>query len=264
MSMLAELNAALWAETLKARRVRMPLLTLAGFSLAPLVGALFMKILLDPGWAARFGALTTKAQFSAAHGDWPTYFGLLTQALAVGGFILFSLVVTWLFGREYSDHTAKDLLALPTLRAAIVMAKLVVAIFWCAVLALWIYLLGLALGVLLGLPGWTADGWLHATVVYSATAALTTALTLPLAWAASAGRGYLSAIGVTILLVFLAQVLSVLGLGPWFPWAAPALLSGAAGPAAQQLGMGTYLLVVAVVAGGIAGVITWWRNADQN
>jgi ABC-2 type transport system permease protein len=261
--MLAELSAALWAEQLKARRARMPLLTLAGFSLVPLVGALFMKILLDPTWAARFGALTTKAQFSAARGDWPTYFGLLMQALAIGGFILFSLVVIWLFGREYSDHTAKDLLALPTRRAVIVTAKLLLATCWCAILAVWIYLLGLALGALLGLPGWTTDGWLHATAVYAATAVLTIALVLPLALAASAGRGYLPAMGAMILLVFLAQVLSVLGLGPWFPWAAPALLSGAAGPAAQNLGVGTYLLVVAVVAAGVAGVTTWWCSADQ-
>src|SRR5262245_5590121 len=122
--MLAELSAALWAEQVKARRAHMPLLTLAGLTLVPLMGALFMKILLDPAWAARFGALTTKAQFSAAHGDWPTYFGLLTQALAVGGSIVFSLVVIWLFGREYSDSTAKDLLALPISRASIVASKL--------------------------------------------------------------------------------------------------------------------------------------------
>jgi ABC-2 type transport system permease protein len=263
MRMLAELGAALWAEALKARRTRLPLLTLAGLSLAPLMGALFMKILLDPAWAARFGTLTTKAQFSAARGDWPTYWGLLTQALAVGGFIIFSLMVTWLFGREYSDHTAKDLLALPTPRAALVTAKLLLATCWCAILALWIYLLGLALGAVLRLPGWTTVAWLHALAVYAATATLTIALTLPLAWAASAGRGYLPAIGVTVLLFFLAQVLSVLGLGPWFPWAAPALLSGAAGREAQQLGVGTYLLVVAVVAGGITGVIAWWRAADQ-
>src|SRR5262245_47194909 len=201
MSMLANLNAALWTERLKARRARLPLLTLAGLTLAPLMGALFMKILLDPAWAARFGALTTKAQFSAARGDWPTYFGLLTQALAVGGSIIFSLVVIWLFGREYSDRTAKDLLALPTRRAALVTAKVLLAAFWCAILAVWIYLLGLALGALLGLPDWSTDGWLHASAVYAATACLAIALALPLAWAASAGRGYLPAIGVTILLV---------------------------------------------------------------
>jgi ABC-2 type transport system permease protein len=261
--MLANLRAALWAEQLKARRARMPLLTLAGLSLAPLMGALFMKILLDPSWAARFGALTTKAQFSAAHGDWPTYFGLLSQALAVGGSIIFSLVVIWLFGREYSDHTAKDLLALPTPRATIVTAKLLLATIWCVVLTLWVYLLGLALGALIGLPGWTADGWIHATGVYAVTAALAITLMLPLAWAASAGRGYLPGVGVMILLFFLSQVLSALGLGPWFPWAAPALLSGSAGPEAQNLGVGSYLLVLVVVAGGIAGVIAWWHSADQ-
>lgn len=261
--MLANLGAALWAEALKARRARMPLLTLAGFSLVPLMSALFMKILLDPMWAARFGALTTKAEFSAAHGDWPTYFGLLTQALAVGGSILFSLIVIWLFGREYSDHTAKDLLALPTPRAAIVTAKLALTTCCCAILTLWTYLLGLALGALIGLPGWTTDGWLHATGMYAVTAILTIALTLPFAWVASAGRGYLPAIGAMILAFFFSQVLSALGLGPWFPWAAPALFSGAAGPQAQQLGVGTYLLVVAVVAGGVTGLIAWWRAADQ-
>jgi ABC-2 type transport system permease protein len=181
----------------------------------------------------------------------------------VGGAIIFSLVVIWLFGREYSDHTAKDLLALPTLRATIVAAKLLLAALWCAVLALWTYLLGLALGALLGLPGWTTGVWLHATTVYAVTAALAIALMLPLAWAASVGRGYLPAIGVMILLFFLSQVLSALGLGPWFPWAAPALLSGAAGPQAQNLGMGSYLLVIVVVTVGIAGVVGWWRSADQ-
>lgn len=154
-------------------------------------------------------------------------------------------------------------LALPTARATIVMAKLCVTVLWCALLTFWIYLLGLAMGVLIGLPGWTTDEWLHATARYAVTACLTIALTLPLGWAASAGRGYLPAIGVTVLLVFLAQVLSALGLGPWFPWAAPALFSGAAGPEAQHLGVGTYLLVTAAVLGGVAGVIAWWRAADQ-
>jgi ABC-2 type transport system permease protein len=261
--MLANLNAALWAEQLKARRARMPLLTLAGLALVPLMGGLFMKILLDPAWAARFGLLTTKAQASAAHGDWPTYFGLLAQAIAVGGSILFSLIIIWLFGREYSDHTAKDLLALPTPRMAIVSAKLLVAAVWCAFLAVWVYLLGLGIGAVIGLPGWTVGVWLHATVIYAATAGLTILLMLPLAWAASAGRGYLPAVGVTVLLLFFSQVLSALGLGSWFPWAAPALLSGAAGPATQNLGAGTYLLVVVVVSAGIAGVIWWWRAADQ-
>ena len=225
------------------------------------MGALFMKILLDPAWAARFGALTTKAQFSAAHGDWPTYFGLLTQALAVGGSIIFSLVVIWLFGREYSDHTAKDLLALPTPRATIVAAKLLLAAYWCAILASGFTCSALLSAHCSACPaGRRMGGFTRQRCTRrrrpdhrAHTAARR---------AASAGRGYLPAIGVMILLFFFSQVLSALGLGPWFPWAAPALLSGAAGPEAQHLGVGT-------IAGrrgsgrGIAGVVAWWRAADQ-
>jgi hypothetical protein len=37
---------------------------------------------------------------------------------------VFGLVVIWLIGREFSDRTAKALLALPTSRDAVVAAKL--------------------------------------------------------------------------------------------------------------------------------------------
>src|SRR6266542_6113656 len=128
-------RAALWAEVLKARRSKVPWLTALGFSLAPLVGGLFMIILKDPERARSMGLISTKAQLTVGVADWPTYFGLLAQATAVGGGVLFSLVTTWVFGREFSDHTAKELLALPTPRAAIVAAKFVVVMTWAAGLA---------------------------------------------------------------------------------------------------------------------------------
>ena len=46
--------------------------------------------------------------------DWNSYFGILTQSIGVGGVLIFGFVASWIFGREYSDGTAKDLLALPT------------------------------------------------------------------------------------------------------------------------------------------------------
>jgi ABC-2 type transport system permease protein len=47
------LRAALWAEALKARRSRMPLVTALGFCLAPLMGGFFMVVLKDPERARR-------------------------------------------------------------------------------------------------------------------------------------------------------------------------------------------------------------------
>lgn len=249
-------------EVLKARRSLVPGLTLLGISLAPLMGELFMKILLDPAWAAKFSLLTTKAQASAAGGNWPTYFGLLAQATAIGGAIVFSIIVIWLFGREYSDRAVIDLLALPTSRAAIVLAKLAVTLIWAVGLTLWLYGFGLGIGWLIGLPQWSASLVGSATARLAATAGLTMLLVMPLAWVASAGRGYLPPIGVLFLLIFLSQVVAALGLGAYFPWSVPPLVSGAAG-SGQEVGLGSYALVLLIGALGVIGTVAWWQGADQ-
>jgi ABC-2 type transport system permease protein len=96
-----------------------PLLTLLAAFLIPFVGGFFMLILKDPEMAQRMGFISTKAQI-AGTADWPSYLGLLAQAVAIGGLIIFGFVSSWVFGREYADRTIKDLLALPISRTSIV------------------------------------------------------------------------------------------------------------------------------------------------
>lgn len=256
-------TAALWAETLKARRSRLPWVTAIGFSLIPFMGGLFMLILKDPSLARRFGILSAKAQLAASAVDWSAYFGLLAQATAVGGLIVFGLAAVWLFGREYSDRTVKDLLALPTARAEIVGAKFVVLIGWVAMLAALLIMLSLGIGGAIRLPGWSAELAVRGIAHIAVMAILTLALVLPVAWVASAGRGYLPPVGFMILTVFLAQVIALLGWGAYFPWSVPALLSGAAGSGGQELGVVSYLLVMLAGLAGFAGTLAWWQLADQ-
>ena len=149
--------ASLWAETLKARRSKVPLLASIGFTLAPLMDGLFMFIMKDPERARQMGLLSVKAQLAMSTADWTTFFSVLTQAIAVGGVIVFSIVTAWVFGREFSDHTAKDLMALPTSREKIVIAKLVVISVWVFVTVIWVYLVGLLVGALVDIPGWTNE-----------------------------------------------------------------------------------------------------------
>jgi ABC-2 type transport system permease protein len=175
---------------------------------------------------------------------------------------VFSIIVIWLFGREYSDRTVIDLLALPTSRAAIVLAKLALTLIWAVGLSLWLYGLGLGVGWLVGLPQWSAGLFWSATARLATTAGLTMLVVMPLAGVASAGRGYLPPIGVLFLLVFLSQVIAALGLGAYFPWSVPALVSGAAGPG-QEVGLGSYTLVLLIGALGVIGTVAWWQGADQ-
>ncbi|HZD38755.1 MAG TPA: ABC transporter permease [Actinomycetes bacterium] len=260
---MSGLRAAVWAEALKARRSRVPLVTALGVCLAPLMGGFFMVVLKDPDRARRLGLIGTKAQLLSGTADWPTYLGVLAQATAVGGVVLFGLATVWVFGREYSNRTVTDLLALPTGRAAIVAAKFLVVVVWSAGLVAVMFLLGLVVGGLVGLPGWSLELAVHRAGTVAATGGLTVLLVSPLAFAASAGRGYLPAIGVMFLMVFLAQVVAAAGWGAYFPWSVPALYSGIAGPEVRDLGGVSYVLVGLAGVAGVLGTFAWWRTADH-
>jgi len=255
--------SSLWAETLKIRRSKVPLFTAIGFSMAPLMGGLFMIILKDPEAARSMGLISTKAQLTVGVADWPTFFSILAQAVAVGGAILFAIITAWVFGREFSDRTAKELLALPTSREAIVTAKFVVITVWTLALCLFIFGLGLVIGNLVVIPGWSEELLRTAFMDILGSAALTIALLPFVALLASVGRGYLPPFGWTILTVVLAQIAAITGWGDWFPWSVPALFSGAAGPRAELLGMHSYIIVFITSLIGLAATFYWWRNADQ-
>jgi ABC-2 type transport system permease protein len=249
---------ATWVELFKARRSKVPLFTGLGFMLAPLAGGFFMVILKDPEFARRVGLISAKAQLVAGVADWPTYLELLAQATAIGGLILFSLVGSWVFGREYSDRTVKDLLALPTSRSVIVAAKFTVIAFWSAGLVAIIYLVGLGVGALVGLPQGSTQLILQGGVTIAITAGLTIASVTPIIFFASAGHGYLPPMGVAILAIFLAQIIAVAGWGEYFPWSIPALYSQG-----ETLGMVSYVIIILTGVTGIAATFIWWELADQ-
>jgi ABC-2 type transport system permease protein len=261
---MRDFPAACRAELLKAHRSRAPWVSAAGLALAPLVGGGFMYILQDPARARSMGLLGNKSQLLQGSADWPTYFGLLAQATAVGGVAVFALVFVWMFGREFADRTLKDLLALPTSRVTVVAAKFAVASVWCLALCAQTYALGLAIGAALALPGWSPALAAGAAGRLVATGAMTIALVAPFAFAASAGRGYLTAVGLVLLMVFASQIIILIGYGAYFPWSVPGLYSGAAGPGQPPLGPVSFVLVALAGAAGIAGTAAWWQYADHD
>src|SRR5215216_3644348 len=228
-------SSALWTETLKMRRSKVPLFTAVRFSFAALVGA----------------------------ADWPTFFSVLAQAVAVGGAILFAIITIWMFGREFSDHTVKELLALPTSRETIIAAKFTILAVWTLILTVFIFLIGLIVGSLVHIPGWSTE-LLRSAFGDVMGSSLLTILLLPfVALVASAGRGYLPSFGWTILTVVMSQIAAITGWGDWFPWSVPALFRGMAGPRADLLGWYSYVMVILTSLIGLAVTFHWWRTADQ-
>ncbi|MFJ8962580.1 ABC transporter permease [Lentzea sp. NPDC102401] len=258
------MTGALATEILKIRRSHLPWMTAVAFTVVALVGGLFMFILQDQERARSLGLIGTKAALVGGVADWPTYLAFLSQTTAVGGMIVFGLVSIWTFGREFSQNTAKDLLALPTPRVAIVTAKFAVTTTWCLVLTVQLFLLGLVIGSLLGLPGWSATVMFTGGVRIAVVAVMTVLLTTPVTLAACVGRGYLPGVGVMIVAVFCAQIIAALGYGEFFPWSVPALLSGLAGPDHPVPGPVGYVAVALVGVTGAAATVLWWQRADQD
>ena len=260
--------SAFWAETLKARRSKVSLVTALGFSIFPIIGGLFMMIMKDPERARAMGLIGAKSQLlTGGAADWPAYFGFLSLGTAGGGAILFAFVTAWVFGREFSNHTAKELLALPTPREVIVAAKFIVTALWILGLTVLIFVLGLGIGAAVGLPGWSLElAWRSFWTLM--TTALMTFMLMPfVAWFASAGRGYLPPLGWAFFTLVLAQVAGLMGWGDRLPWSVPGLFSQmfsvVYGQGAEQLGIHSYILVLLTFIAGIAATFAWWLRADQ-
>ena len=255
---------AFLAESLKVYRSKMLWITILTFSFITVMIGLFVFISMHPDLVSDSSVISTKASF-IGRADWPSYFIFLYQVIAAIGLMGFSFLISWVFGREYSDRTVKDLLALPISRFMIVISKFIVAIIWCILLSLVVFFLGLITGIIVKIPGWSGESAIQAFLIFIMTTILTIILSLPSAFFASCGRGYLLPIGFIILIMIITQfiVAGLPGIAPFFPWAVPALYCCAGGPEISHPEAISYIIVVFTSFIGIIGTLAWWRFADQ-
>src|SRR5512136_2073840 len=121
MSALADM---LWVELRKVYRSRLPIFITAGSLVLPLGIAFLIFIARNPEISRNLGLVSAKANLTAYTAtDWPTYLAFIAQMIAAAGFLFFCLIVSWVFGREFTDKTLKDMLAVPVSRSSILLAK---------------------------------------------------------------------------------------------------------------------------------------------
>ncbi|HWM92814.1 MAG TPA: ABC transporter permease [Thermoanaerobaculia bacterium] len=257
------LPTVLGTELLKLRRSKVTWLTWLAFSIMPVVGGLFMWILKEPDRARALGLLGAKAQVAGGSADWPSFVAALAQMTGVGGMMLTAVITTYVFGREYADGTAKNMLALPVRRESFVIAKLLVVALWFAVLVAAIFVEGAAIGLALDLPGLSSGLLGRAARDVGLCAAMCCLLIPPVAWIATLGRGYLPPLGFAIVTLVLGNVFAATGWGKWFPYSIVPLYTGIAGPRVSVLEPGSYVVVLLLFAAGVAATVWQVRSADD-
>jgi ABC-2 type transport system permease protein len=209
------------------------------------------------------GAMAVKAAALLQGEGWVGYLGLVEQIAAVAIFIGAGVVVSWVFGREHADRTFQALFALPVSRSTIAAAKFLILCGWVAALAIVIPAMALGLGAIadVGSNGGGDAPWaeLIRLVAICAGAGL---LALPTGYVASAGRGYLPAIGALIITVAVAQIAVLFGTGGWFPFAVPGLAAVTGTAGAPTLSIAQVALVPLVSLAGVAATVSWWGRAE--
>lgn len=253
----------LQAELLKNKHSKILWATFIAFGLAPIIGGVFILIIKDADALAKAGSLAMKAKTMNFEADWKSYLGLLNQALAVGGVLVFGFVASWIFGREYSDGTAKDLLALPTSRTKILNAKFSIYILWCLALAVSNLILGFIVGSILKLPAQEMKIVFPLLTDYFITAILTILVGFPIALFAIWGKGYLAPLAFVALTLVFSQIIAATGYGTYFPWSVPGLFSGAGGAYKKLLDNFSYIIVGLTGVLGYLATLRYWKIADQ-
>ena len=255
------LSDMLWIETRKALRSKMPLYTAVGSLLLPLAMAFMLYVSRNPEISRKLGLISAKATImSDLAATWPAYLALFAQILAIGGMVLCVLAISWVFGREFTDGTLKDLLAVPVPRLSILLAKFIVVALWSAALAVLLFGLGLGLGALFHLPGGSSSIILQGCARAAITAGLVIAAMLPFAFFASLGRGYLLPIGICFIVLILANVVMAAGWGEYFPCAILAIYA----EGKEVLPPASFVIVLLTGVSGLIGTYFWWKYADQN
>lgn len=254
---------ALQAELIKIKSAKILWTTFIAFGLVPVMGGVFILVVQDNEAMEKASGFALKIRAMNFEANWKSYLSLLNQAVGVGGIMLFGFVASWIFGREYSDGTAKDLLSLPTSRTKILNAKFILYVLWCLMLALSNLFIAFILGTILHLPSIDTSLLTQLLSDYFITTALTVIIGVPIAFFALWGKGYLASLGfVTLTLVF-SQVIAAIGYGSYFPWSIPGLYSGAGGEYKKLLNNYSYGILLLTSIAGYLATITYWNNADQ-
>jgi ABC-type transport system involved in multi-copper enzyme maturation permease subunit len=261
---MRELWRAFSAEVHKNKHSKIRWITVIAIALGPIFGGVFLYMMLGNGYEGLSGSFKAKATMMSFQADWKSLISLLSQVIGIGGIIIFGFVASWLFGREYSDGTAKDLLSLPISRTKIIHAKFIYYVLWCFTLVLVNLFLGLLIGALLQIPGWDFYFFADRMKIYFYTTVMIIILNTPVAFLAISGKGYLAPLGFVVLTLVFAQIIAAMGFGIYFPWSVPGIYTGSGGDVLRsQLNIYSYLTILMTNIIGYVATILWWKYTDQ-
>lgn len=232
-------------EFIKLKRSKIFLLTI--------LGAIFPSFLMF--LSERFGEFAETVSFQ-------TFLNVTNMYMSVIFVILlFTIIISYLFGREYNEHTLKTIITAPTSRTTFILSKYLMFLVWILIITLVSSISAILFGYIAGTTGLTVN-----VIINNFKELLYCNLLLfltfsPLVFISLIITNMIPAMIGGAVLTFTNMIATSSKYGVYFPWSCPYLL--ASGEIAQYTGNYSisYIIIIATfIIGLIASHIYFTRK----
>lgn len=235
-------------ELLKLKRAKMIPVSLIGASAAPVmvfVGFLDMKARRPE----------EPATFAEAFSQTNLYVLLLL------GTLLYGVITAYLFGREYTEDTLKNLLTIPVSRVSLIGSKLLLLLLWIEALSLAAWGLTLGLGLIGRYEGLDAALLLKSLREFTVGGGLLFLLSTPTAFLTLLLKNYVPTIIFTAAVTMANVALANRDYKAVFPWSAVHVIAEQ-GFVAAYPPYYSYIAVAAASLAGLAASLYYFTKVD--
>jgi ABC-2 type transport system permease protein len=184
-------------------------------------------------------------------------FKLFETIIFVAGEIGFGFVTSWMFGREYTEHTVKDLLALPSPRFMLILSKFIILFIFFFVLSMLCFIIPCFVGMIKYPDAYTLKIIIEYAISHIIITLILISINTPLAFIAICSCGYLLPIGFLISVFIVGVIINNAGYGLYYPWMMPSVFIEHG-----KLEKISWFILLSSSGLGIFGSIIWWRYND--
>ena len=199
-------------ELLKLKRSNMFLVSIIGAAVAPFM--CFVAYIME-----RNKRPDIPIKFDKFFSDTNLYVVLLI------GVLLYGVITSYLFNREYVENTLKNLLTIPVSRGSLIVSKLILLLVWIMTLTLVSWVLTLILGIIGGFEDLSTLVLIKYFKEYLIGGGLLFLLTTPVIFVTIIFKDYVPTIVFTIAITMVNVLISNSEYSALYPWSATLVIA---------------------------------------
>ncbi|RAP52379.1 MAG: bacitracin ABC transporter permease [Methanosphaera sp. rholeuAM130] len=233
-------------ELMKLKRSKIFILTL--------LGAIFPSFLLF--LSAKFGEFTETISLQ-------TFLSLVNMYMSlIFAILLFTIIMSYLFGREYNEHTLKTILTAPTSRGMFILTKYAMFLLWILLITVITCISGVMFGYLAGTTGFGMNVVLDSFRELLFTNILLYLTFTPLVFITLIISNLVPAMIGGAVLTFTNMIVASSKYGIYFPWSCPYLISSGEILEYTTNYTASYVIIIVTFLAGLIISYAYFRRND--